>query len=163
MREIGLRGRARDVEAADLAADPFEQLARVADDGILRSDGRAQRAGGLVGGPQLVAQRVERTDRFVKRPLSVGDRLEQLLAPRLHLRDFVGSRADPLLELAGRLSQSCHFTGQRRGAFDQSRVRGTIQRKITSKFVFTVTNERSLFSSVSSFNRISTIFSVAVM
>src|SRR5438067_13715626 len=109
MREIGFRGCARNIEAAGLGADPLEQLTRLADGHVLRVDRGADRAGGFIGGPELVARDVESSNRLVERSFTGRDRFEQLLTPRVRLAALLRSRGNPLLEVAGRVPQSQDF------------------------------------------------------
>ena len=79
--EIGLGGRAGNVEPRRLAADRLQRVTRIADVPLLFVERRAQRLRTFVRRPDRLAQRIELTHAFVEPRRGRIDRVRQLVAP----------------------------------------------------------------------------------
>src|SRR5690606_8219638 len=122
--EVAFGGGTRDLELRGLAANLLHGAARVTNDGVLLVDADAQRGGGLVGGPQVLAQCVEGANAVVEGAFALANAAEQPLAARTRLLQLARARSDSLLELAGALLEPHHFARQGGAALHQRGVRG---------------------------------------
>ena len=128
LREVGeitFLGRTGDLQLGCLRAHFLESPSRLPDERILRVDLLPQRRGSVIGGPQVLAQRVEPEDVPVQRTSGVGDGVQQPRAAVANLLELRCPCGNTLLELTRSFLESRDFGRERHHPLHQPGIRGT--------------------------------------